>query len=63
MRNKATGVVVLPIAEFLAGFLPEYIRATRAEGELREARENTIAEMRDLAALAYIQAMAADVSE
>jgi hypothetical protein len=57
VKNRIIVFIVLLIGAFSAGFLPEYTRATRAERELREAqRENAIAELRDLAALAYIQA-------
>lgn len=57
MRNKFLLVAVLVVAAFLAGFLPQYVSAQRAAGQLRQARqENAYAELRDLAALAFVQA-------
>jgi hypothetical protein len=48
---------VLLILTFLAGFVPGYAKAQRHERELREARqENRLGQLRDLAALAYLQA-------
>lgn len=61
MRNRiiiAAGVLVVV---FLAGLLPFYVKANRLEGELREARrEQSLAELRDLAGLVYVQASQKD---
>ena len=52
---------VLLLATFLAGYVPGYIRERQYEKELRGARqENSIYEMRDLASLAWLQAMQKD---
>ena len=52
---------VLVVAAFLAGFLPVYIKELRLAGELREARqESSMAELRDLAGLLYLQASQRD---
>ncbi|MCX6633539.1 MAG: hypothetical protein NT090_00360 [Acidobacteria bacterium] len=52
---------VLLIVAFLAGFLPSYSKGKRLEIELREARrENSLAQLRDSACLAYLQASQKD---
>jgi hypothetical protein len=52
---------VFLILAFLAGFVPSYAKAQRQEKELREARqENRFGQLRDLAALAYLQASQKD---
>jgi hypothetical protein len=57
VKNKVVLVLVLLVVVFLAGFLPTYVKAHRLENELREARrEQTLAQLRDLASLAYFQA-------
>jgi hypothetical protein len=63
------GVLVILLA-FLTGFLPGYAKGQRQEKELREARqENSLAQLRDLACLAYLQGtqkdygLAADTSK
>ena len=57
MKNKIIVVAVLLVVVFLAGFLPSYAKANRLENELREARrEQSLAQLRDLACLAYFQA-------
>ena len=57
MKNKVIVAGGLLVVVFLIGFLPEYIRANRFESELQQTRqENSFAALRDLAALAYIQA-------
>src|SRR5687768_2734460 len=54
------GVLMILFA-FLVGFLPGYAKGQRQEKELREARqENRLAELRDLASLAYLQAIQKD---
>ncbi len=57
MKNRIIVVIVLLIVAFLAGFVPQYIKVTRLEKDLSIARqENTLAQLRDLAALAVVQA-------
>ena len=42
---------------FLVGFVPQYVKAVRLEGELRQSRQEAAgAEIRDLIGLAYVQA-------
>ncbi len=57
MRNKVVVAAIVLIAVFLIGFVPQYLRARRLIRELRDARQETAgAAIRDLAALAYVQA-------
>jgi hypothetical protein len=57
VKNKIIVAGVVLIAVFLAGFLPSYLKGKRLEGELREAKqENSLAQLRDLACLVYLQA-------
>jgi hypothetical protein len=57
MKNKAIIGAIVLVAVFLAGFLPQYVKANRLDNELRQARQGyTSAEIRDLAGLAYVQA-------
>jgi len=59
--NKIIVVVVLMLVAFSAGFLPQYAKGKRLERELGEARqENSLAQLRDLAGLAYLQASQKD---
>ena len=61
MKNRIVVVAVLLVVVFLAGFVPSYAKARRLENELREARrENSLAQVRDLACLAYFQAIQKD---
>jgi hypothetical protein len=61
VKNKIGLSVVLLVVVFLAGFLPSYVKAHRLENELREARrESALAQLRDLASLAYFQASQKD---
>ncbi len=69
MTNKILVVAVALIAVFLVGFIPSYVKANRLENELRQSRQDGAgAELRELVALAYIQAnqknygLAADTS-
>jgi hypothetical protein len=56
MKNRIIVVIILPIIGFLAGFVPQYMKAQRLENELSVARqENALAELRDLAGLAFVQ--------
>lgn len=51
-----TVVAVLLIVAFLAGFLPSYMKEKRLENELRASNQEVqLAELRDLASLAYLQ--------
>src|ERR1017187_9583406 len=57
-RVKNTIIVagVLAIAAFLAGFLPSYAKGKRLENDLRQAQqENRLAQLRDLAGVAYLE--------
>lgn len=61
MKNRIIVVGVLLIVAFLTGFLPSYAKRKRLENELRQARqENSLAQLRDLACLAYLQASQKD---
>jgi len=56
-KNQIIVVIVLLIIVFLAGFVPQYIKVKRLENALSVARqENALAQLRDLADLAFIQA-------
>lgn len=56
MNKKIVVVVVLLIVVFSAGFIPQYVKAMRVEKELSEARQEiSLAQLRDLAGLAYLQ--------
>jgi outer membrane murein-binding lipoprotein Lpp len=57
MKNKAVISAIVLVVVFLAGFVPQYAKVNRLDTELRQALlENSSAELRDLAGLAYIQA-------
>jgi hypothetical protein len=57
MKNWVIVVIILLIIVFLAGFVPQYIKVKRLENELSLARqENALAQLRDLAGLAFVQA-------
>ena len=57
MNNKVIGAAVAVVAVFLIGFLPQYIKANRLDSELGQMRQQVAdAELRDLAALAFLQA-------
>jgi len=44
------------VVVFLLGFLPQFVKAKRLENELRvERQQNTLAQLRDLVGLAYLQ--------
>ncbi len=61
MKIKIIVIGVLLIVIFLVGFLPQYVNVKRLENELRQARyDNSLAEVRDLAGLAYLQATQKD---
>jgi hypothetical protein len=57
MNNKIIVAAVALIAVFLLGFVPSYVKANRLENELHQSRQDGAgAELRDLIALAYVQA-------
>ena len=57
MKNRIIVVIILLIIVFLAGFVPQYIKVKRLENALSVARqENGVAQLRDLAGLAFVQA-------
>jgi len=61
MSKAIIAVVVLVVVGFSAGFLPQYVKARRLARELGEARqESSLAQLRDLAGLAYLQASQKD---
>jgi hypothetical protein len=56
VKNRIIVVIILLIAVFLAGFVPQYIKVRRLENDLSVARqENALAELRDLAGLAFVE--------
>lgn len=57
MRQRIIVWAVVVIAVFLIGFVPQYVRASRLDSELRGAQQAaSFADLRDLVALAYVQA-------
>ena len=57
MKNKIIVAAIALVAAFLVGFVPQYVKTNRLENELRQSRqENAGAQLRDLIALAYVQA-------
>jgi hypothetical protein len=59
--NTILVVGVLLMVVFLASFLPSYVKAKHLENELRAARyENSLAQLRDLACLTYLEAAQKD---
>ncbi len=56
MKNQTIVVIMLLIIVFLAGFVPQYIKVKRLENDLSAAKqENVLAQLRDLAGLAFVQ--------
>ena len=56
MKNWIIVVIILLIVAFLAGFVPQYIKVNRLESELSTVKqESDLAELRDLAGLAFVQ--------
>jgi hypothetical protein len=56
MKNKIIAITIALVAVFLLGFLPQYVKASRLETELRQTREAYAgADLRDLIGLAYLQ--------
>jgi hypothetical protein len=57
VKNRIIVVTILVIIVFLAGFIPQYVKVKRLENDLSIARqENALAQLRDLAGLAFVQA-------
>jgi hypothetical protein len=57
VRQKIILGASIVIAVFLAGFVPQYARASRLQNELRRAQEAaSFADLRSAVALAYVQA-------
>jgi hypothetical protein len=55
-RNKLTIGAVVLLGVFLAGFLPEYIRANRLAGQVEQARsEQQLGRARDLLGMVFLQ--------
>ncbi len=58
MTKSVLICVIVGVAAYLAGFIPMSVRAGHLQAELREASADAGgAELRDLAALAYIEAV------
>lgn len=57
MKNKVIAIAAGLVAVFLIGFLPQWLKANRLDGELQQMRQKIAdAELRDLSGLAYLQA-------
>jgi hypothetical protein len=57
VNNRIIVVIILLIIFFLAGFVLQYIKVKRLENDLSVARqENALAQLSDLAGLAFVQA-------
>ncbi len=57
MGKKVAVAAVVLVAVFLAGFLPQFLKRNSLESQWQEAtRQNREAQVRDLAAFAYVQA-------
>jgi hypothetical protein len=57
VKNQIIVVIILLIIVFLAGFVPQYMKVKHLENDLSVARQDSaLAELRDLAGLAFIQA-------
>lgn len=60
-RNKIVLTGVLLLSTFLIGYVPGYLQGQRLERELSKVRQEiSLAELRDLAGLAYLQALQKD---
>jgi len=56
VKNRAFLGIAVMVVVFLLGFLPQFVKAKRLENELRvERQQNTLAQLRDLVGLAYLQ--------
>lgn len=57
MKNKVIVIAAGLVAVFLIGFVPQWMKANRLDGELQQMRQKVAdSELRDLSALAYLQA-------
>jgi hypothetical protein len=57
MKNKTVVAAIALITVFLVGFVPQYVKVSRLENELRQSRQETAgAELRDLIGFTYVQA-------
>lgn len=57
VKNWIIVVIVLLIVVFLGGFVPQYVKVNRLENDLSVARQEiALAQLRDLSALAFVQA-------
>jgi hypothetical protein len=57
MKNRLLIEAIVVVVTFLVGFVPQYIKTRRQEGELNALQQaNANAELRDLAGLSYVQA-------
>jgi hypothetical protein len=57
MRNKVIIGIAAAVVVFLLGFVPQYLKARRVDGELQSARQQNAAEqLRDIIGLVYFQA-------
>jgi molecular chaperone GrpE (heat shock protein) len=65
MRNRLVLWLVLLVAGFLAGFIPQYLKAQRGRAELSNAQqqltscraETQLSKLRDTAAMMYLEAI------
>lgn len=57
VKNRLLIEAIAVVVAFLVGFLPQYIKTRRLDGELHALQQaNANAELRDLAGLSYVQA-------
>ncbi len=57
MKNKVILIAAALVAVFLVGFVPQAVKASRLDSELRQSRAALAgADLRDLAGVAYVQA-------
>jgi len=57
VKSRVIIAGIILVGVFMAGFVPQYIKANRLDNELQQARQaNFGAELRDLVGLAYVQA-------
>ena len=57
VKNRLLIEAIVVVVAFLGGFLPQYIKTRRLDGELHALQQaNANAELRDLAGLSYVQA-------
>lgn len=57
MRNKVVIGIAAAVVLFLLGFVPQYLKARRADGDLQSLRQQYAAEqLRDMIGLVYFQA-------